>query len=129
MYLAENENPQVWKNSIYKAIYDIADIDFQRITWSGNDTNIIFSFTEALSTLYDDFDFERFLKYYKSKNNENRLYKLLTELNKLISEYEDYGYETEMEVNGYNKILNDQNWIKITKKANEILIEWNKSNA
>lgn len=129
MYLASNENPIIWENNIFDAIKNISDIDLQKQTWSGSNPRYISSFTESLARLYDDLDFERFLKYYKSKNKGNELYKLLIELNKLISEYKDYGYETEMEANGYNKILNDQNWIKITKKANEILIEWNKSNA
>jgi hypothetical protein len=119
-YLEENENPHIWKNNIVKTIVDISDIEFQRVTWSGRSTNFIFSFTEALSMLYDTYDFERYIEYYNSINGDDKVYKLLNEINMMINDFKDIGYKAENEIDGYKIILENKNWIKITEKAKEI---------
>lgn len=127
--LEENENPIIWKNNILEAIKDLSDIELQKLTWSGKHPKLISSFSETLARLYDILDFKRYIEYYKSKNNIDRIYRLFEELNKMINDFKDYGYETELKKNGFSTILNDKKWISITEKANEILIEWNKAKA
>jgi hypothetical protein len=127
--LEENENPIIWKNNIFEAIKDLSDIELQKSTWSGKHPKFISSFSETLARLYDDLDFKRYIEYYKSKNNIDRIYRLFEELNRMINDFKDYGYETELKKDGFSTILNDKKWISITEKANEILIEWNKAKA
>ena len=39
----------------------------------------------------------------------------------MINDFEDIGYEIEMETDGYKKILENKVWLGITEKAKEIL--------
>jgi len=122
-YLAEEENPIIWKNNIFKAIFDLSDLEFQKITWSGQNPNYAFSFTEALAMLYDTCDFERYIKYYKSINGEDKTYNLFNEINLMINDFKAFGYEAEMKIDGYKKILENKSWISITEKAKVIIVE------
>ncbi len=121
MILAQNENPEIWKENILNSIKDISDIELQKQTWSGTHTTNISSFTESLAILYDDFDFKRYIEYYKSIHGENSIYNLFFELDEMIGYYKHIGYNYEKESDGFNQILNDTNWVKITKKAKELI--------
>jgi hypothetical protein len=118
--IGENENVEIWGNNIFKAIKDVSDIELQKLAWLGKHPVFISSFTEVVATLYDDFDFERYIKYYKSIKGKDKLYKLLFELNEMINKYKVQGYEVELEAKGMEMILSDPKWIEITKKAKEI---------
>lgn len=109
--IGENEDIQVWEKNLFNAIKDVSDIDFQRKAWIGKDPQYISSFSEVISILYDDFDFERYIQYYKSIKGEDTLHKLLSELDQMINEYE--APETD------ELILADPRWIEITNKAKE----------
>ena len=119
--LGENENPIIWKINILKSLIDLSDIDFQKETWLGNNPNFISSYIETVNTLFDDFDFERYVKYYASINGKNDLYFRFNDLINMINQYE--------EPDNDELILKDPKWISITNKAKEIIAEWNKSNA
>lgn len=125
MKLGENENPALWQDNLYREIKDLSDIDFQKLTWAGKHPEFISSFSETIATLYDDFDFERFIQYYKSTKGENEIYGMFCELNEMIIRYKKVGYEAENKKGGYNVILSDSNWIEITQKAKEIIQIWN----
>jgi hypothetical protein len=118
--IGKNENVQAWENNIFNAVKDVSDIDLQKSTWLGKHPEYISSFTEVIASLYDDFDFERYLNYYKSTNGNNALYKLLYELNNMIEKYKASGYEIELKPKGLEMILSDPQWIEITKKAKEV---------
>jgi len=122
MILGTNENPALWKMNICKAIKNLADIELQKLTWSGKHPEYISSFTETLSSLYDDFDFERYIEYHKSVEGKDQFYKILSELDGLLKEYKDFGYETELIPDGYAVILNDVKWSNITNKAKEVCL-------
>jgi len=121
MILGENENPNIWRENIYNALKNLSDIEYQKLTWLGKHPESISSFTETLATLYDDFDFDRYIQYYESINGRNEIYTNFSELNKMIANYQDFGYDTEMKFEGHQIILKDPKWIKITKKAQEII--------
>lgn len=125
MILGSNENPTLWKENICNAIKDLANIEVQKLTWSGKHPKYISSFTETLSALYDDFDFERYIEYHKSTKGEDEFYKIISELNSLLNEYKKFGYEAELMAGGYVVILNDVNWINITNKAKEVCLSEN----
>lgn len=110
--IGENENIKVWEKNLFNAIKDISDIDFQKKTWLGKDPRYISSFSEVISVLYDDFDFERYIKYYESIRGNDDLTNLLSELNQMINEYE--AAETD------EHILIDPKWVGITNKAKEV---------
>ncbi|WP_162428207.1 hypothetical protein [Pontibacter pudoricolor] len=118
--IGENENIEIWEKNLFNSIKDVSDIDFQKSTWLGLDPNYISSFTEVISTLYDDFDFERYILYYKSFKGEDKLYKVLSELNEMINKYKKQGYEIESKPKGQELILVDPQWIEITFKAKEV---------
>ena len=122
--LEENEDPLIWSNNSIKALKDLSDIEFQKLTWSGEHPKFISSFTETLAILYDDLDFERYIEYYKSINGMNRIYELFNEINLMINDFKDIGYETEMEIDGYKKILENKDWLLITEKTKDIIHEY-----
>ena len=118
--IGENEDLEVWEKNLFNAIKDVSDIDFQKSAWLGKDPKYISSFTEVLSTLYDDFDFERYISSYKTLKGEDKFYKLLVELKEMINQYKRYGYELELKPDGQELILSDFQWIQIANKAKEI---------
>lgn len=121
MILEENENPILWKKNLYNALKDLSDIEVQKLTWLGKHPEYISSFTETLAALYDSFDFDRYIRYYESINGRNKIHQYFSELNEMITNYKDFGYETEMKVDGSQIILKDSKWIEITKKAKDIV--------
>jgi hypothetical protein len=121
MLLGSDENLLVWKRNICDALKDLADIEMQGRTWSGADPSEISSFTETLAMLYDSFDFERYIQFYRSVERDYEVYEKLSELNNLINAYKDIGYEIEKMDRGHETILEDIRWRKITEKANEVL--------
>jgi hypothetical protein len=118
--IGENENVEIWGNNVFNAIKDISDLDLQKLAWLCKHPVYISSFTEVIATLYDDFNFERYIKYYESVKGKDKLYKLLIELNEMINKYKANGYEIELEYKGTERILGDPQWIEITNKAKEI---------
>ncbi|MFD2162264.1 hypothetical protein ACFSJU_07655 [Paradesertivirga mongoliensis] len=111
--IEENENLKNWEGSIFNAIKDVADIDSQKKTWLGKDPHYISSFSEVINILYDDFDFEQYVKYYEQVKGKDALYILFSELDEKINEYDASGKTDE-------QILEDPPWIEITQKAKEI---------
>jgi hypothetical protein len=126
MILGSNEDALIWKNNIFNAIKDLSDIDTQKLAWSGKHSIYISSFSEILGVLYDDFDIERYIAYYKSIFQSNNLHTLLCQLDEMIKEYKETGYGIEIKAQGHEIILKDPKWIEITEKAKEIISQWNK---
>ncbi|WP_298148151.1 hypothetical protein [Flavobacterium sp.] len=118
------DNDKVWQSNIYNSIRDLADINSQRLSWTGKDKENISSFTETLGMLYDSFAFEDYISFYREKSGENILYKLFVELDCMISEYQIIGYELERKTGVAEQILNDVRWIKITIKGQQIIENW-----
>lgn len=126
MYLGEKEDPLEWQLNIISAIYDISNIEEQKLLWSGMNPEFVSSFTEVMARLMDDLDFDRFLNYYKSINGENNFYFRMNVLYYLIRLYQPIGYSLELKTNGYQLILDDPRWLEISKKALEIIIDIHK---
>ena len=117
MLIENNENYILWSENIFNTIKYLSDLELQKLTWSGKHPEFVSSFTETLASLYDDLDFERFISYYQLIEGVDGSYKLMSELNELIKQFKEFGYETESNDNGYELILSNSNWIEITKKA------------
>lgn len=117
--LGINENPVIWKNNILKSLIDLSDLEFQNETWLGKNPHFISSYIETINTLFDDFDFERYADYYKSINGNDKLYLDFNELIDMVNEYQEPDSE--------ELILKDEKWIAITKKASDIINEWNRT--
>ena len=113
-----------WENNILLAIKDLSDLQNQNKTWSGKDSNICSSFTETIALLYDTFDFEEFIVLYKERYGKNKMYDMLLNLDQLIDNNKNIWYELEEINDGYLKILNDKNWVKVTKIATKIVNEY-----
>ena len=117
-----------------QAIFDLlkkyfADDILEKVTPEAGDEFITVNPSNILEIAnfcrdYDDLDFERYTEYYRSINGDDRLYKLLNEINLMINDFEDIGYEIEMETDGYKKILENKVWLGITEKAKEIFSEY-----
>ena len=117
-------NNKIWELNIYQSLKDISDIENQKLLWLGKHPTEISSFTETLGMLYDNFEFENYLDFYKSHHGVNSLFDSMQELDRMISNYQITGYALEMEKGGAEKILNDPKWIKISKKASDIIKHW-----
>lgn len=116
--IGENEDIQIWEKNLLNAIKDFSDIDFQRRAWLGKDPQYISSFSEVICVLYDDNNFDRYIKYLESIRRDDDLKNLMSELDQIINEYE------EAETDEF--ILTDPKWIEITNKAKEIYLYWTK---
>ncbi len=117
--LGESENPIIWKNNILKSLLDLSDIEFQKETWLGKNPHFISSYIETINTLFDDFDFERYVDYYKSINGNDELYSQFNKLINMVNQYQ--------EPDSDELILKDKKWIAITKMAKEIINKWNEA--
>lgn len=111
---------KLWEENINNSLNDLANIDLQHSSWMGTNNNYISSFTEVLGMLYDSFGFEDYIEYYREHYGQNNIYDNLVQLDKMINDYQEIGYELEAQ-GDIEKILLDFRWIKITEKAKEVL--------
>lgn len=107
--IGEDEDIPLWEKNLFSRISDLSDLDFQKITWTGNNPGFASSFDETIAQVYDDFDFPRYIQYYESVYGNNEFLKQMELLDKMISEYEPIGND--------ELILNDPKWLEITQKA------------
>ena len=113
------EDFDLWEINLLRSLEDLSDLEMQKLSWSGNHPEIVFSFTEALAAVYDDFDFEEYIVRYKSIHGEDGYYALLVELDTRLEAFQKDGYRME-ESGGYQEILNDVRWKQITEIAKKI---------
>lgn len=110
--IKENENIEIWEFNLFNAIKDVSDITLQKKAWLGKHQVFVSSYSEVISVLYDDFDFERYIEYCNSLEKDDAFCQLLTDLDEMISKYEPLSTD--------EMILTDPLWLKITEKAKEI---------
>ena len=110
--IGENENIISWEYNLFNAIKDVSDLNMQKLAWLGKSSNFVSSFSEVISILYDDFDFERYIEWYENSYGKNDFLHQMKILDKMISRYNP-PYSTEL-------ILSDPNWIEITKQAENV---------
>lgn len=123
-----SENIDLWELNLLNSIRDLSDLETQKRTWLGKHPELISSFTEEIGTLYDNFDFKRYIDYYQAQYGEDSILWLLKELDKQICDFKDVGYNWERQENGQLKILHDPRWIKITEIAKKIILKKGKEN-
>ena len=111
--IGKNVNVQSWETNLFHAIENLADLEFQRETWTGKNPQLISSYIEIINVLFDDNGFIDYIDYYKSLNGADNLYNLFIELVNMIDNYN--GQEND------ELILNDPSWIAITNKAKQIV--------
>ena len=86
--IGPNENITDWEVNLFRSIRDIADIKMQNKAWLGLNPKVVSSYSEIISVLYDDFDFERYIMYYNSlKEKDDCLYQLFLDLDQMINNY------------------------------------------
>ena len=104
-----------WTARIYNAILDISDLEFQRRAWltRGNEVS---SFTEVISTLYDDSFFTDFLKdeVWDKTGLSDDIRKGMRELMRELDLYCNTDKED-------SEILVDPEWHRIAKQAKSIV--------
>jgi hypothetical protein len=106
-----------WKSSIYKAIKDISDLDFQRRAWLRlNGSNEVSSFTEICCTLFDDASFDDFVNqepWAQTGLSES----VRDEMRKLTQRLENYDEKGKAEAD----ILVDPAWQVIVTQAKHVI--------
>lgn len=104
-----------WTSRIYNAILDISDLEFQRRAWltRGNEVS---SFTEVISTLYDDSLFADFLKkeVWDKTGLSDDIKKGMEELMQELDLYCNTDKEDA-------EILVDSEWHRIARQAKSIV--------
>jgi hypothetical protein len=118
----KNENLESWKKNIFDAIKDVSDIEFQKHAWLGKTPEIISSYIEVIAVLYDNSDFDGYIRNYESINGEDKLYNLFIELDTLMTNYNS-AMTIELKLDDQT-VLQDPKWVQITLKAKEILNLW-----
>lgn len=107
--------------NIYRLIIQLANLSLQRKLWlnENNDTGLISSFFELMSSLFDDFSFDAFVDNGAEKIGfPNSLIIELKKLRELLNIY--------VEKKSDEEIINDPGWKKIVKQANIVIIEWDR---
>lgn len=106
-------------DNIYERIVELSDLSLQRKLWlnENNNTGLISSYVELMSSLFDDFNFDDFVDGYASKVglSENVIFEL-AKLRKMLNNYDEK--ESDLE------IINDSEWKKIVKQAKVVVKKW-----
>ncbi|AUP80092.1 hypothetical protein [Flavivirga eckloniae] len=112
------EQINFWKENILNSIKSLADLELQRITWTGKHPTIVSSFSETINTLYDDCEFKQYIDYIgENRKDEEEIYSKMLRIDILIEEY--------LKVDKKDiEVLNDPEWENITQKALEIISLW-----
>jgi hypothetical protein len=105
--------------NIYNDIMELADKKNQEKLWLSRSQSNISSYSELMCRLFDDNDFDDFLKTYALKIGLST--KLLKELFDLQSKLNNYSGE-----NNLSKILNDPKWNEIIQQAQLVVKLWKK---
>ena len=110
---------------IYDNIEEASSIKQQKMYWL-NENNVdgyISSYIELICTLFDDFDFDDFVK--------NTAYRLgfPPKLIELLQEFRDAikNYQAKDETDD-RAIIEDPNWHIVVEKARDVIKEWDKYN-
>jgi len=106
---------------IYRMIVELADLNLQRKLWlnENNDTELISSYAELMSSLFDDFGFDDFVDSGAKKIGlPNSLILEMSKLRELLNSY--------IEKESDEEIVNDLEWKKIIEQAKIIIQEWDK---
>lgn len=106
---------------IYRVIVELADLSLQRKLWlnENNDTGLISSYAELMSSLFDDFGFDEFVDSGAKKIGLPD--PLIFELNKLRGLLNNYNEKESDE-----EIINDLEWRKTVEQAEVVIQEWGK---
>lgn len=107
--------------NIYRMVVQLANISLQRKLWLNeyNDTGLISSFNELMSSLFDDFGFDDFIDNRAAKIGLSN--SLIIELNKLRELLNNY-----VEKESDEEIINDPEWKKNIEQAKIVIKEWNR---
>ena len=100
-------------------IVEISDLQLQRKIWlnENNDTGLESSYDELICTLFDDFNFEKFVKYYaKEYGLKNSVISELRILKDMLNNYKAK--------DSYEGIIEDKEWKKISLQAKIIIKMW-----
>ena len=107
------------EKNIFRDILEISDIEFQRIIWFGHCKTHISSYVEVMCRLFDDDNFELFLKEdTQTLNYPFSFQKALQRLKENLNNYNKADDKTDLEV------LTDPQWQEISKLAKSIINEW-----
>jgi len=106
---------------IYKKIIELSDLGLQRKLWLNekNDTGLISSYSELMSSLFDDFNFDDFVENGAKKIGlPNSVIIELEKLRELLNGYDEKDSDDE--------IINDSEWKTIVEQAKIVIKEWDK---
>lgn len=106
---------------IYNKIIELSDLDLQRKLWlnENNNTGLISSYAELMSSLFDDFNFDDFIDRTSSEIGLSD--DTIIELNKLRELLNNYNDKESGE-----EIINDPEWEKIVEQAKVVIEKWDK---
>lgn len=108
-------------NNIYEDILEISKREFQEELWLGKNPKKCSSFTEVMCRLFDDNSFEDFLN--SSVYEIGFSPEIISELKILHAKLENYS-----ELSSDAEIINDSKWEEVRKKAQNVILLWNKEN-
>lgn len=107
--------------NIYGMVVQLANLSLQRKLWlnENNDTGLISSFYELMSSLFDDFCFDDFVDNEAAKIGLSS--SLIIELKKLRELLNSY-----VEKESDEEIINDPEWKIIVEQAKIVIKEWDR---
>lgn len=109
-----------WHSRIINAIDDISNLEIQKESWIEGNTQYISSFNEMINILYDDLEFEEYLRYIEHHEMLKNKFLIMTNLNIEINNYIKNDLTDE-------EILKDPKWKRISDLAKKIVFENNKT--
>lgn len=108
--------------NIYDDIVELSDLSLQKKLWlnENNDTGLISSYTEVMCRLFDDNDFDDFVR--RTARKIGLPVALIFELNILSTLLNDYN-----EKKSDAKIIMDPKWNQIVEQAQKVIKKWDKT--
>ena len=114
-----------WKKGIISTIFIFADLDGQRKLWVEGSSEGFSSWEEAYCQLFDDYDFDGFIKMYCCEEST----KLSANICKLLKQFRDevtkYGNKFSNIAVDPEFILSDPDWQRICNMAKALLDQIN----
>jgi len=107
------------EGEIYFNILEISNVEFQKKLWFGHYKNYWSSYVELMCMLFDDNQFNLFIQQYTSLLHYSSDF--TTKLSCLRDSLKNFNKEDNK---SDIEIVNDPEWIQISKLAKEIINEW-----
>lgn len=108
----------IWRDNIVTSLLGLADIEYQRLAWSGSISSADTTPEEMICTLMDDWAFKSFVDDNASHLNANQI----RIINQLVSAIEKYQNESPNFDSHVETAISDSTWRMVVTSARTLYL-------